>query len=69
MKIFDIIIVGGGPAGTTAGYWLGQAGLVVLIKNFCGKTYNLQFLFTVLKDTRNSWANNPLKEKIPHVYK
>ena len=31
MKPFDVIIVGGGPAGATGGYWLGKAGLDVLI--------------------------------------
>ncbi|MDY6846222.1 MAG: geranylgeranyl reductase family protein, partial [Chloroflexota bacterium] len=31
MKRFDVIIVGAGPAGATAGYWLGKAGLDVLI--------------------------------------
>lgn len=31
MKPFDVIIVGGGPAGASGGYWLGKAGLDVLI--------------------------------------
>lgn len=50
MKLFDVVIIGGGPAGAVAGYTLGKAGLKVLIidqntfprRKVCGGGLTLQ---------------------------